>query len=120
MTSSTSHSLAQATTEHEQGETAAPVEVSADSCEYQHHPSRKQLTSFEILNAFFLPNVMTGLGTVVIIFPMSKKPLSLRVGVLSTRVTTDGLLLLEEMLVSECLGPFLFKGDVLKRGTLMA
>jgi len=116
VTSSTPYGLAQATTQHEQGEIAAPADVSVDSCKYQHHASRKQLTSFKILNAFFLPNVMTGLGTVAITVPIPKKSLSLRVGALSARVTVDGFLLLEEMLVSECLGPFLFEGDVLKRG----
>ena len=82
MISSTSYGLAQATTEHEQGEIAAPADVSADSCKYQHHASGKQLTSFKILNPFFLPNVMTGLGTVAITISMSKKSLSLRVGAL--------------------------------------
>jgi len=52
---------------------------------------------------------MTGLGTVAITVPIPKKSLSLRVGALSARVTVDGFLLLEEMLVSECLGPFLFE-----------
>lgn len=71
--------------------------------------SRKQLTLFKILNASLSLNVMGGLVTVVVALPMSKKPLTLTVGVLSVRVPMAGPLLLGEILVSKFLRSYLLE-----------
>ena len=71
--------------------------------------SRRQLTLFKILNASLSLNVMSGLVTVVVALPMSKKPLTLTVGVLSVCVPMAGPLLLGEILVSKFLRSYLLE-----------
>lgn len=86
----------QATTERGHGETAGHAGVNADPL-------------FKILNASLSLNVMSGLVTVVVALPMSKKPLTLTVGVLSVRVPMAGPLLLGEILVSKFLRSYLLE-----------